>query len=173
MNNQSVCTLCILPSNNLSYLYLDIICIEWKLTTYIVLPLYIAGSCHGLILLLALNKSQHGCVRWALCEHLTSPCHDFACGGLWNEIICLDIVSWRGAKSQKSLSRIFSPFHDFDCGGLRNDVICLDIVSWRGAKNQKIVFNQCSRHFRQFWTTLIVLIFEEKNLYAPKFFWGG
>ena len=38
------------------------------------------------------EKSQHGCVRWALCEHLTSPCHDFACGGLRNEIICSDIL---------------------------------------------------------------------------------
>ena len=32
--------------------------------------------------LLINNKSQHGCVRWALREHLTSPCSDFACGGL-------------------------------------------------------------------------------------------
>ena len=23
-----------------------------------------------------IKKSQNGCVRWALCEHLTSPCHD-------------------------------------------------------------------------------------------------
>ena len=23
----------------------------------------------------ATKKSQHGCVRWALCDHLTSPCH--------------------------------------------------------------------------------------------------
>ena len=23
-----------------------------------------------------------GFVRWALCEHLPPPCHDFACGGL-------------------------------------------------------------------------------------------
>ena len=28
------------------------------------------------------EKSQHGCIRWALCEHLTPPCSDFACGGL-------------------------------------------------------------------------------------------
>ena len=28
------------------------------------------------------KKSQHGCVRWALREHLTPPCCDFACGGL-------------------------------------------------------------------------------------------
>ena len=28
------------------------------------------------------KKSQHGCVRWALREHLTPPCYDFACGGL-------------------------------------------------------------------------------------------
>jgi hypothetical protein len=28
------------------------------------------------------KKSQHGCVRWALREHLTTPCCDFACGGL-------------------------------------------------------------------------------------------
>ena len=35
--------------------------------------------------ILGLNeKSQHGCVRWALCEHLLPPCHDFACGGLRN-----------------------------------------------------------------------------------------
>ena len=39
------------------------------------------------------EKSQHGCVRWALCEHLTSPCHDLACGGLRDDIICLDIVT--------------------------------------------------------------------------------
>lgn len=30
------------------------------------------------------KKSQHGCVRWALCEHLPPPCSDFACGGLEN-----------------------------------------------------------------------------------------
>jgi hypothetical protein len=29
-----------------------------------------------------LKKSQHGCVRWALREHLTPPCYDFACAGL-------------------------------------------------------------------------------------------
>ena len=30
-----------------------------------------------------LKKSQHGCVRWALSEHITTPpCHDLACGGL-------------------------------------------------------------------------------------------
>ena len=29
-----------------------------------------------------IEKSQHGCVRWALREHLTPPCCDFACGGL-------------------------------------------------------------------------------------------
>ena len=28
------------------------------------------------------KTSQHGCVRWALREHLTPPCCDFACGGL-------------------------------------------------------------------------------------------
>ena len=28
------------------------------------------------------EKSQHGCVRWALREHLSPPCYDFACGGL-------------------------------------------------------------------------------------------
>ena len=28
------------------------------------------------------KKSQDGCVRWALREHLTPPCCDFACGGL-------------------------------------------------------------------------------------------
>ena len=28
------------------------------------------------------EKSQHGCVRWALCEHPTPPCSDFDCGGL-------------------------------------------------------------------------------------------
>jgi hypothetical protein len=38
------------------------------------------------------KKSQHGCIRWALCEQLTPPCHDFACGRLeelhqTNEII--------------------------------------------------------------------------------------
>jgi hypothetical protein len=29
-------------------------------------------------------KSQHGCVlvSWALCEYITPPCCDFACGGL-------------------------------------------------------------------------------------------
>jgi hypothetical protein len=31
---------------------------------------------------LTLKKSQHGCVRWALREHLTPPCSDFPCGGL-------------------------------------------------------------------------------------------
>ena len=28
------------------------------------------------------EKSQHGCIRWALCEHIIPPCGDFACGGL-------------------------------------------------------------------------------------------
>ena len=28
------------------------------------------------------KKSQHSCVRWALREHLTPPCSDFACVGL-------------------------------------------------------------------------------------------
>ena len=28
------------------------------------------------------EKSQHGCVRWALREHITPPCSDFACGRL-------------------------------------------------------------------------------------------
>ena len=28
------------------------------------------------------EKSQQGCVRWALCEHLTPPCCDLTCGGL-------------------------------------------------------------------------------------------
>jgi hypothetical protein len=28
------------------------------------------------------KKSQHGCVWWALREHLSPPCYDFACGGL-------------------------------------------------------------------------------------------
>ena len=32
--------------------------------------------------ILNFKKSQHGCVRWALREHLTPPCYDFACGGL-------------------------------------------------------------------------------------------
>ena len=27
------------------------------------------------------KKSQHGCVRWALREHLIPPCYDFDCGG--------------------------------------------------------------------------------------------
>ena len=29
-----------------------------------------------------LQTSQHGCVRWALFEHLSPPCYDFACGKL-------------------------------------------------------------------------------------------
>ena len=28
------------------------------------------------------KKSQHGCIRWALHEHITPPCGDLACGGL-------------------------------------------------------------------------------------------
>ena len=28
------------------------------------------------------NIDRHGCVRWALREHLTPPCSDFASGGL-------------------------------------------------------------------------------------------
>ena len=45
------------------------------------------------------KKSQHGCVRWALCEHRTSPCHDFACGKLRDDIFFL--------KAQKSFSTNF------------------------------------------------------------------
>ena len=30
------------------------------------------------------KKSQHGCVRWALHEKLSSSCCDFACGRLWD-----------------------------------------------------------------------------------------
>ena len=44
------------------------------------------------------QKSQHGCVRWALCEHLTSPCHDFACGGLWEQRIKNSKVRGGGSK---------------------------------------------------------------------------
>ena len=28
------------------------------------------------------NKSQHGCVRWVVREHLTPLCHDFACNNV-------------------------------------------------------------------------------------------
>ena len=31
---------------------------------------------------LASKKSQHGFIRWALCEHPTPPCYDFACDRL-------------------------------------------------------------------------------------------
>ena len=31
-----------------------------------------------------IKKSQHGCIRWVLREHLSPPCSDFACGGLEN-----------------------------------------------------------------------------------------
>ena len=33
-----------------------------------------------------IKKSQHGCIRWALRKHLTSPCHNFACGVPRNKI---------------------------------------------------------------------------------------
>ena len=35
-----------------------------------------------------------------------------------------------------------------------------------GLKSPKTTFDQFSRHFRQFWTTLIFFIFDKKNLYA-------
>ena len=41
---------------------------------------------------------------------------------------------------------------------------------WGGLKSQKIIFNQFSRYFRNFWTTLIFFIFDNKFLYAPQFF---
>ena len=33
------------------------------------------------------KNSKHCCIRWALRDHLTSPCHDFASGGLKRVII--------------------------------------------------------------------------------------
>ena len=62
------------------------------------------------------KKSQHGCVSWALCEHLTSPCHDFACGGQRDDIICLDVDTWGGgvAKNQKIVSPFQAILNNFD-----------------------------------------------------------
>ena len=76
----------------------------------------------------ARKKSQHGCVRWALCEHLTSPCHDFACGGL------------RGGRKVNKIDKHSS----------RDSIY----------PNPKINFDQFSRHFKQFGTTLIFLSFD-------------
>ena len=43
-----------------------------------------------------------------------------------------------------------------------------------GPKSPKIIFYQFSRHFRQFWTTLMFFIFDNKILYAPQInFFGG
>ena len=58
-------------------------------------PLYKSKSWNSEARLMSklVKKSQLGCVRWALCEHLTSPCHDFACGSLRDDIICLDIAT--------------------------------------------------------------------------------
>ena len=39
------------------------------------------------------EKSRQGYIRWALCEHFTSPCQDLACGRLRNDIIRLDIIT--------------------------------------------------------------------------------
>ena len=44
---------------------------------------------------------------------------------------------------------------------------------WGGLKSSKIIFDQFSRHFRQFWTTLIFSFLTTKFLLPPKFFWGG
>ena len=41
-----------------------------------------------------------------------------------------------------------------------------------GAKNPKIVFDQFSRHFRQFLTTLIFSFLTKMFLNVPYFFWG-
>ena len=50
------------------------------------------------------------------------------------------------------------------------------IFFWGGAKKFKIIFDQFSRHLRQFWTTLIFFHFWQKNVVRPPifiFFLGG
>ena len=50
------------------------------------------------------KKSQHGCVRRALREHLTQPCCDFTCGGLedhhkiilYYAIMFINIINFKG-----------------------------------------------------------------------------
>ena len=176
------------------------------------------------------EKSQHGCVRWALCKHLTSPCHEFVRGRLrgghfrkyWTTLIVVifdkqflgtlffrslvfiffgggeeriqKLIStnflaisgnfellwffqfWQkriwyaifyffwggGTKNSKNCFRpIFSPFHVNS-----NNIIffhfwhlCFGTLFFReaGPKIPKIIYDQFSRHFRQFWTPLIFL----------------
>ena len=51
--------------------------IHQKSKTGFLVYLYKISKCPGIS-----EKSQHGCVRWALREHLTPQCCDFACGRL-------------------------------------------------------------------------------------------
>ena len=71
---------------------------------------------NGNFMLLNCKKSQHGCVRWAQCEHLTSPCYDFTAGGLrgggqiqLTNTFLGTLIICEGGKPKT----IFSPFRAF------------------------------------------------------------
>ena len=52
------------------------------------------------------KKSQHGCVRWALREHLTPPCYDLAWGGLEDSHHTNDMVGQVSFLSNKYINNI-------------------------------------------------------------------
>ena len=125
------------------------------------------------------KKSQHGCVRWALCEHLTSPCHDLACGGLREGGGSSNFLANSGNSEQPKTSKnhyrpIFSPFqaifNNFDSFHFWQFFLGTLFLTG-GLKSQKIVFNQFSRHFRQFWTTLFFPFWQ--NFFRYPIFLGG
>ena len=135
-----------------------------------------AKCIYSFIFALEIEKSQHGCVRWTLCEHLTSPYHDFTCSGLRG----------RGISNQKNHFRpIFSPFqailNNFDFLNFWQQNLYGPKFLWLGGggwlKSSKISFVQFSCHFRLFWTTLNNFDFshfwQKIVVRPPIFFWGG
>ena len=87
-----------------------------------------------------------------------------------------------GAKKSKHHFRpIFSPFqailNNFDFLSFLTNIFLYGqqfYFFWGvGLKSSKIIFDQFSRHFRQFWTTLIFFIFDQKMLSGQQIFFGG
>ena len=104
-------------------------------------------------------------------EHLTSPCHDVACGGLrgegkesfsirklWTTLIFFDFTKtfvgtlFLGGEWLKNFRPIFLPFQVKKC--------------------KKTQFRSIFSHFMQFWSTLIFLIFDW-IFFGTVFFSGG
>ena len=108
-----------------------------------------------------------------------------------------NFIFWGAKKSKNHFWPIFSPFQailkNFDffhfwqnifvrppiiLGGQKKSrnhfLYAPQFFFWWGLKSLKIIFDQFSRHFRSFWTTLIFFIFDQKFFVCPpNFFWGG